>query len=97
MAATIAAILVFVLLSGILLAVVMNLAGIGAGTGHTGLSLSRWLMAAVLSLPVVYAGAVTVAAWNAAARPGLIRRAPALRSRSIQAAVAATASDMLHA
>lgn len=68
-AATIAAILVFVLLSGILLAVVMNLAGIGAGTGHTGLSLSRWLMAAVLSLPVVYAGAVTVAAWNAAARP----------------------------
>jgi hypothetical protein len=68
-AAAIAAILVFVLLVGILLAVVMNLAGVGAGSGHAGLSFSRWLMATVLSLPVVYAGAVTVAAWTAAVLP----------------------------
>ncbi|MEY2853659.1 MAG: hypothetical protein RL030_791 [Pseudomonadota bacterium] len=68
-AAAIAAILVFVLLSGILLAVVMNLAGIGAGSGHAGLSVSRWVMAALLSLPVVYAGSVTVTAWNAAGLP----------------------------
>jgi hypothetical protein len=61
----IAAILVFVLLSGILLAVVMNLAGIGPASGHLGLSFSRWLMAGLLSLPVVYVGAVTVSAWNA--------------------------------
>lgn len=64
-AAAIAAILVFVLLSGILLAVVMNLAGVGMDPGHAGLTFSRWLMAALLSLPVVYAGAVTVSAWNA--------------------------------
>lgn len=63
--AAIAAILVFVLLTGILLAVVMNLAGIGQGSGHLGLSFSRWLMAGLLSLPVVYAGAVTVSAWRA--------------------------------
>ena len=62
--ATIAAVLVFVLLTGILMAVVMNLAGQGAQTGHAGLSFSRWLMAAVLSLPVVYCGAVSVAAWR---------------------------------
>jgi len=65
---TIAAVLVFVLLTGILVAVVMNLAGPGAQSGHAGLSFSRWLMAAVLSLPVVWIGAVTVTAWRAAAR-----------------------------
>ena len=65
---TIAAVLVFVLLTGILLAVVMNLAGPGAQSGHAGLSFSRWLMAAVLALPVVWIGAVTVTAWRAAAR-----------------------------
>jgi hypothetical protein len=64
--AALAAVLVFVLLSGILLAVVMSLAGPGAQTGHTGLSVSRWLMAALLSLPVVYVGAVSVAAWRTA-------------------------------
>jgi hypothetical protein len=66
--AAIAAVLVFVLLTGILLAVVMNLAGPGAQTGHAGLSFSRWLMAGLLSLPVVYTGAVTVTAWRAAVR-----------------------------
>jgi hypothetical protein len=64
--ATVAAVLVFVLLTGILLAVVMNLAGIGTPAGHAGLSFSRWLMAALLSLPVVYVGAVNVAAWRVA-------------------------------
>ncbi|MDR2216307.1 MAG: hypothetical protein LBE59_10790 [Nevskiaceae bacterium] len=63
--AAIAAVLVFVLLSGILLAVVMNLAGVGAGSGHAGLSFSRWVMAGLLSLPVVYMSAVTVSAWMA--------------------------------
>lgn len=62
----IAAVLVFVLLTGIFMAVVMNLAGQGAQTSHGGLTLSRWLMAAVLSLPVVYVGAVTVSAWRTA-------------------------------
>lgn len=64
--AMLAAVLVFVLLTGILLAVVMNLAVPQAQSGHAGLSLSRWLMAAMLSLPVVYVGAVTVAAWRVA-------------------------------
>ena len=68
--ATLAAVLVFVLLTGILMAVVMNLAGQGAQASHTGLSFSRWLMAAVLSLPVVYIGAATVTAWRAVARTG---------------------------
>jgi hypothetical protein len=64
--ATVAAVLVFVLLTGILLAVVMNLAGVGTPTDHASLSISRWLMAALLSLPVVYVGAVSVAAWRVA-------------------------------
>ena len=64
--AALAAVLVFMLLTGILLAVVMSLAGPGAQTGHTGLSVSRWLMAALLALPVVYVGAVSVAAWRTA-------------------------------
>lgn len=67
--ASIAAVLVFVLLTGILMAVVMNLAGQGAQSSHGGLSFSRWLMAGVLALPVVYVGAVSVAAYRAAIRP----------------------------
>jgi hypothetical protein len=63
---TLAAVLVFVLLTGILLAVVMNLAGPDAQSAHAGLSFSRWLMSALLALPVVYMGAVNVAAWRAA-------------------------------
>lgn len=69
--ATMAAVLVFVLLTGILMAVVMNLAGQGAQTSHGGLSFSRWLMAGVLALPVVYVGAVSVAAYRAAAGAAL--------------------------
>jgi hypothetical protein len=63
-----AAVVVFVLLIGILMAIVMNLAGQGAQTSHAGLSFSRWLMAGLLSLPVVYIGAVTVTAWRVAIR-----------------------------
>jgi hypothetical protein len=63
-----AAVVVFVLLTGILMAIVMNLAGQGAQTSHAGLSFSRWLMAGLLSLPVVYIGAVTVTGWRVAVR-----------------------------
>jgi hypothetical protein len=62
-----AAILVFVLLTGIFTGVVMGLAGQADPTTQ-GLAFSRWLMALVLALPVVYGGAVTVIAWRAAAR-----------------------------
>lgn len=75
--ATVAAVLVFVLLTGILLAVVMNLAGPDAQAGHAGLSFSRWLMSALLALPVVYVGAVSVATWRAAlAYPAATARGP---------------------
>jgi hypothetical protein len=47
----------------------MNLAGQGAQTSHAGLSFSRWLMAGLLALPVVYIGAVTVTAWRVARVP----------------------------
>ncbi len=59
-----AAVLVFVLLTGIFMGVVMGLAGQANPTAG-GLALSRWLMALVLALPVVYGGAVTVTAWRA--------------------------------
>lgn len=59
-----AAVLVFVLLTGILIGVVMGLAGQATPTAG-GLALSRWLMALVLAVPVVYGGAVTVSAWRA--------------------------------
>jgi len=59
-----AAVLVFVLLTGILMGVVMGLAGQATPTAG-GLAMSRWLMALVLAVPVVYGGAVTVTAWRA--------------------------------
>jgi hypothetical protein len=62
-ATLLAAILVFVMLSGILIGVVMGLAG-QAMPSPGGLAFSRWLMALILAVPVVYAGAVTVAAWQ---------------------------------
>ncbi|MEO8308614.1 MAG: hypothetical protein ABI616_11320 [Pseudomonadota bacterium] len=61
-----AGVLVFVLLTGILMAIVMNLAGRDAQESHVGLSFSRWLLAGILSLPVVYIGAVTITAWRTA-------------------------------
>jgi hypothetical protein len=68
-AAVLAAVIVFTLLVGILLAVVMYLAGQGDRPEHAGMSLSRWLMACIVAVPVVYVGAVSVAAFRAAVRP----------------------------
>jgi hypothetical protein len=60
-----AAVLVFVLLAGILLGMVMGLVGQGTQTSSGGLALSRWLMALVLAVPVVYSAAVSVTAFRA--------------------------------
>jgi hypothetical protein len=60
LALTIAAILVFALLASIFMAVIINLAGPEAQTSAVGLGVSRWMMAAVLSLPIVFACAVVV-------------------------------------
>lgn len=60
-----AALLVFLLLAGILVGMVMNLAGQGA-PGPAGLAASRLLIAVALAVPVVYAGAAAVAIWRAA-------------------------------
>ena len=68
------AVLVFVLLTAIFIGVVMGLAGQDTPDAR-GLALSRWLMALVLAVPVVYGGAVTVTAWRA-----LLSVAPASRS-----------------
>ncbi len=65
-AALLAAVLVFVLLASILISMVMNLAGQGLDPTAGGLALSRWLIAVVLAVPVVYAGAVSVVTWRAA-------------------------------
>jgi hypothetical protein len=65
LATLIAAVLVFILLAGILTGVVMGLAGQSQPTAG-GLAFSRWLMAVILALPVVYWCAVTVATWRAA-------------------------------
>ena len=67
-ASLMAAVLVFILLAGILVGIVMNLAG-QATPGPSALAFSRWLMAVLLAVPVVYGGAVTVSAWRAARRP----------------------------
>jgi hypothetical protein len=62
--ALIAAVLVFVMLTGIFIGMVMELGGQATATAQ-GLAFSRWLMALILSVPVVYGGAVTVSAWRA--------------------------------
>lgn len=62
-------VLVFALLSSILISMVMNLAGQGSPTAN-GLAFSRWLIALVLAVPVVYAGAVSVVTWRVASRNG---------------------------
>jgi hypothetical protein len=69
LAAVLAVVIVFTLLVGILLAVVMYLAGQGDRPAHAGLSLSRWLMACIVAVPVVYVGAVSVAAYRAVTAP----------------------------
>lgn len=67
------AILVFVLLAAILIGMVMELAGLSVPIDES-LVFSRVLMALILAVPVVYAGAVTVMAWRlirpALANPG---------------------------
>lgn len=60
----IAGVLVFVLLVGIFIGVIMGLAGQSTPTA-AGLAFSRWLMALILAVPVVHAGAVTVTIWRA--------------------------------
>lgn len=65
-ATLLAAVLVFVLLTGIFIGMVMGLAG-QSSPDAGGLAFSRWLMALILAVPVVYGGAVTVSAWRAAA------------------------------
>lgn len=59
-----AAVLVFALLTSIFLGVVMMIAGPNAEASHVWLSVSRWLMAGVLAVPVVYVGAVSVTAYR---------------------------------
>jgi hypothetical protein len=59
-----ACVLVFVLLAGILLGVVMGIAGMGAATGSGQLGLSRLLLAALCAFPVVWLGAVWVTAFR---------------------------------
>jgi hypothetical protein len=62
-ATLLAAVVVFVLLTTILLDIAMGLAGQSTPHG-AGLALSRWLIALILAMPVVYGGAVTVTAWR---------------------------------
>ena len=59
------ALLVFILLAGILIGMVMGLAGQGIAPTPGGLAASRWLMAPVLAAPVVYATAVSVVLFRA--------------------------------
>jgi hypothetical protein len=60
----VAGVLVFALLASILIGMVMNLAGQGIHPTSGGLAFSNWLIAIVLALPVLYAGAVAVVAWR---------------------------------
>ncbi|HYP81375.1 MAG TPA: hypothetical protein VEQ17_13870 [Steroidobacteraceae bacterium] len=63
-----AAVLVFSQLTGIFIGIVMTVAGAEAQTSHAWLSVSRWLMACVLAVPMVYVGAVSATAYRVAAR-----------------------------
>lgn len=64
-----AAVLVFSQLTGIFIGIVMTVAGPEAQASHTWLSVSRWLMAGVLAVPIVYVGAVSVTAYRHATTP----------------------------
>ena len=59
-----AAVLVFSQLTGIFIGILMSVAGPEAQTSHAWLSVSRWLMAGVLAVPIVYVGAVSVTAYR---------------------------------
>jgi hypothetical protein len=62
-----AAVLVFTQLAGIFLGSVIMIAGPAAQTDPNWLAVSRWLMAGVLAVPIVYAGAVSITAWRCVA------------------------------
>ena len=64
-----ASVLVFALLASIFIGSVIMLAGPAAQSSPNWLAASRWLMAGVLALPIVYAGAVSIAAWRCGAVP----------------------------
>lgn len=64
-----ASVLVFALLASIFIGSVIMLAGPAAQSSPNWLAASRWLMAGVLALPIVYAGAVSIAAWRCVAEP----------------------------
>lgn len=68
MGALLFAAFVFLLLAGILMGMVMHLAGQGESPTASALAASRWLIAVVLGLPVLYAGAVTVVLYRRVAR-----------------------------
>jgi hypothetical protein len=59
-----AGIVIFALLASILIGTVILLPGPAAQTSPNWLALSRWLMAAVLAVPIVYACAVSITAWR---------------------------------
>jgi hypothetical protein len=56
--------LVFILLAGILIGMVMNLAGQGVNPTPAALAASRWLTGVVVSVPVLYAAATAVVTWR---------------------------------
>jgi hypothetical protein len=62
-----ASVVVFALLASIFIGSVIALAGPAAQTSHSWLAISRWLMAGVLAMPIVYAGAVSITAWRCVA------------------------------
>jgi hypothetical protein len=59
-----AAVLVFTQLAGIFIGSVIMIAGPAAQSNPNWLAVSRWLMAGVLAVPIVYAGAVSITAWR---------------------------------
>lgn len=61
-------VLVFILLAGILLGMVMYLAGQGENPTPAGLAASRWLIGIVLAVLVTYVGAASVTTWRVLAR-----------------------------
>ncbi len=65
-----AMVLVFAMLSGIFIGEIMMLAGPQAQSSHGWQAISRWLMAGVLAIPIVYGSAVAVTAYRVITSPG---------------------------
>lgn len=59
-----AAVLVFTQLAGIFLGSMIMIAGPAAQSSPNWLAVSRWLLAGVLAVPIIYAGAVSITAWR---------------------------------